>query len=239
MRTNRRKMNKFRGILEAVYAILREAYALKSLEYKMKNSFPDTLFGNNAGANASSVIGSGVFVGNNTHLIDCSVANHTLIGAESRYVNCEIGSFCSFGEFNIVGLPSHPIHFVSTSPAFYSIDHKTCRLKLAKKKNFNDSVMKTVIGNDVWIGSRVTVIGGVRIGTGAIVAAGALVTKDIPPYAIVGGVPAKVIKMRFDQQYIDFLLELSWWDKSEIWLSDNALLFLDIEKLYIHYSVRK
>lgn len=68
------------------------------------------------------------------------------------------------------------------------------------------------IGNDVWIASSATVISGVKVGDGAVVAAGAVVVRDVPPYAIVAGVPAKVIKYRFDSDVVDRLLELSWWD---------------------------
>jgi hypothetical protein len=69
----------------------------------------------------------------------------------------------------------------------------------------------TEIGNDVWIGDRAFIMAGVRIGDGAVVAAGAVVTKDVPPYAVVGGVPARIIKYRFDQPTVDKLLELKWW----------------------------
>ena len=74
---------------------------------------------------------------------------------------------------------------------------------------------KTIIGNDVWIGQRVVVKSGCRIGDGAVVGAGAVVTKDVPPYAIVGGVPAKVIRMRFSEDIIERLKEIKWWDYSD------------------------
>lgn len=71
------------------------------------------------------------------------------------------------------------------------------------------------IGNDVWIGRDAKIMDGVSVGDGAVVATGSIVTKDIPPYAIVGGVPAKVIKYRFDEVTIEKLLELKWWDFSD------------------------
>lgn len=69
-----------------------------------------------------------------------------------------------------------------------------------------------VIGNDVWLCRGATVMSGVTIGDGAVIAAGSVVTRDVPPYAIVAGVPAKLVRMRFDQDTIDFLLKLKWWD---------------------------
>ena len=77
---------------------------------------------------------------------------------------------------------------------------------------FNEAPCNIKIGNDVWIAENVTIIGNVNIGDGAIIAFGAIVTHDIPPYAIVGGVPAKIIKYRFSQEIIDELLELKWWN---------------------------
>ena len=72
---------------------------------------------------------------------------------------------------------------------------------------------KTIIGNDVWVGYGATILRGVNIGNGAIIGAGAVVTKDVPPYAVVAGVPAKIIRFRFDDNKIDSLQKSNWWDK--------------------------
>ena len=85
------------------------------------------------------------------------------------------------------------------------------------------------IGNDVWIGSDVRIIDGVSIGDGAVVAAGSVVTKDVPPYAIVGGVSSKIIRYRFDDATIKQLLELKWWNMHEDWIKENADKFTSIE----------
>ncbi|RAI93600.1 transferase family hexapeptide repeat protein [Paenibacillus pabuli] len=77
------------------------------------------------------------------------------------------------------------------------------------------------MGNDVWIGQNVTIMPGVTIGDGAIVASNATVTKDIEPYTIVGGNPVKPIKRRFDDMIIALLLELKWWDQDEAWLDTH------------------
>jgi acetyltransferase-like isoleucine patch superfamily enzyme len=87
------------------------------------------------------------------------------------------------------------------------------------------------IGNDVWLGANVIVLDNITIADGAIVAANSVVTKDVPPYAIVGGTPAKLIKYRFDEADIAFLLEYQWWDKDINWLRENLSLFHDIRNL--------
>lgn len=87
------------------------------------------------------------------------------------------------------------------------------------------------IGNDCWIGQRAILIGGITIGDGAVVMAGAVVTKDVPPYAMVGGVPAKIIKYRYDEETIDFLLKAQWWNRPIEWLKENHALLCDIERL--------
>lgn len=76
----------------------------------------------------------------------------------------------------------------------------------------------TVLGNDVWLGQNVTIMPGITIGDGAIVASNSTVVKDIEPYTIVGGNPAKIVKKRFDEETIALLLELKWWDQDEEWL---------------------
>lgn len=89
--------------------------------------------------------------------------------------------------------------------------------------------------NSEWIGDDVTFVGGVKVGNGAVVGAGALVTKDVPPYAIVGGIPAKVIRYRFTPEQIEFLISNNWWDKPNEWLRSNVGLFGSIEK-YIDFE---
>ncbi len=79
----------------------------------------------------------------------------------------------------------------------------------------------TIIGNDVWIGYRATIMPGVKIGDGAIIASNATVTKDVPPYAVVGGNPAELIRKRFSDQEIKRLLELQWWNKDIQWITEN------------------
>ncbi len=123
----------------------------------------------------------------------------------------EIGSFCSLSDGIHIGLPQHPVQYFTTSPALYSRTNVTNLID--KDLELEEALVLPVkIKNDVWIGAGALIMGGITISDGAVVAAGAVVTKDVPPYAIVGGVPAKVIKYRFDEETIKELLELKWWD---------------------------
>ena len=124
--------------------------------------------------------------------------------------NCKIGKFCSIARSVKIGLGKHPINFISTSPLFYS---PTNPLKIVLSKELKYKESETVnIGNDVWIGANVIVLDGVTIGNGAVIGANSVVNKDVLPFSIVGGVPAKEIKKRFPQIIINAIEESKWWD---------------------------
>ncbi|WP_051986610.1 CatB-related O-acetyltransferase [Pseudidiomarina atlantica] len=158
-----------------------------------------------------SKIAHPVKLGRLTRLSRSKIGAFSYIGASSRIVNCEIGKFCSIADNVKIGLPTHPKDFISTSPIFFAINNGT-GASWVVEDSYNASPKRTVIGHDVWIGSSVTIIGGVKIGNGAIIAAGSVVTKDVPDYMIYGGVPAKKIGQRFTSRTIEQLLELQWWE---------------------------
>jgi acetyltransferase-like isoleucine patch superfamily enzyme len=151
----------------------------------------------------------------------------------------KIGRFTSIAPFVQSNHGRHPLTkpFATTSPAFYSL-MKQNSSTFAKKQCYDELVFADlenkypiIIGNDCWIGQGAFIVGGITIGDGAVVLAHAVVTRDVPPYAVVGGVPAKVIKYRYDEDDIQFLLRFKWWDKDISWLKDNADLLCDIDKL--------
>ncbi len=117
----------------------------------------------------------------------------------------------------------HPVtNNISTHPFFYSDKYeKFNKIKSTKFIEFS----KVDIGNDVWIGENVIILSGIKIGNGAILAAGAVVTKDIPNYAVAAGMPAKIIKMRFDTSEIQILQNAQWWNTEPIDLIKNIDIF--------------
>jgi len=136
-----------------------------------------------------------------------------------------------------VAVGTHPTRrFATVHPAFYSL-LKQYGFTYVENQKFEESPKadveghNLVIGNDVWIGANVLAIAGIKIGDGAIVAAGSVVTKDVPPYAIVGGVPAKIIRYRFTDEQIKDLLNMQWWNKGEAWIRSHAEYFDDVQRL--------
>ncbi|MBK5719450.1 CatB-related O-acetyltransferase [Dysgonomonas sp. Marseille-P4677] len=158
-----------------------------------------------------------------TNIVNTHFGNFVYIAGNSFIRNTNIGSFCSIGPGCKIGLGMHPINYISTFPAFFSIA-KQCQISFCDKELFKEHE-EINIGNDVWIGANVIILDGVTIGDGAIIAAGAVVTKDVGPYTIVGGVPAKFMKKRFDDDDINKLLEIQWWNQDVKYLKRNYSLF--------------
>ena len=160
-------------------------------------------------------------------LHDVQLGDYSYISKNSNVKNCIIGKFCSIGPNFCCGLGLHPTNGISTSPMFYSTARQN-GVSLSKENKVEES-KQTTIGNDVFIGANVTVLDGVKIGDGAVVGAGAIVVDDIPPYVIAVGVPAKVVKYRFDEQTIGALLNKQWWNGSEEELKKVERAFWDVE----------
>lgn len=172
----------------------------------------------------------------NCLIINSNLGFATYLAGRDIIHNTQIGRYCSISSGLNIVVGHHPTrNWVSTHPAFFSMQNQsgvryTNQEKFEEAKYLYDGI-NAIIGNDVWIGADVTIIDGVCIGDGAIVAAGAVVTNNVPPYAIVGGVPAKVIRYRFNDDDIKWLLNLKWWEKDERWIAEHAEFFDDIVNL--------
>lgn len=174
-------------------------------------------------------LGYGSYIGGGG-IVSAEVGRFTSIGPNCRYINAT---------------HAYKAPFATTCPLFFSKSNgnnpqgKTFATEqMIEEFTFYDKDRELVnkIGNDCWFGSDVTLIGGVEVHDGAVVFAHAVVTKDVPPYAIVGGVPAKVIGYRYDDETILFLQKTKWWNNQPEWFEKNWRLLNDIEALKEYFN---
>ena len=129
-----------------------------------------------------------------------SIGNYTYIGKNTSITKTKIGNYCSIADGVYIGQGEHDLSKISTSVQFY-------------QNAFNELTKnKCIIENDVWIGANVCIKRGVKISNGAVIGAGAVITKDVPPFAIVVGVPGKIIRFRFNEKKIKLIVNSNWWN---------------------------
>jgi virginiamycin A acetyltransferase len=151
---------------------------------------------------------------------------YLVVGRENYYYpgrfvlhgEMKVGNYCAFGEYIRVVTSNHNYGLPVMQTKFY-------RRNLRVKYPSGGKSLPVTIGSDVWIGDNVIILAGVKIGDGACVGAGAVVTKDVPAYSIVAGVPARVLKFRFKEEIIDFLVQLEWWNWSLDKIKNNTEFF--------------
>lgn len=178
-------------------------------------------------------LGQDVFIGDNSNLNNVIIGNHTYTNSEVMIKDSEIGCYVSIGSKVLIGVGKHPVNMVSTHPAFYS--NNKSFITFSDKMYFKESE-KIEIGHDVWIGSNATIMCGVKIGHGSIVAFGAIVTKDVPPYSIVGGIPATILKFRFENDVIEKLLKIKWWEFNDQFMKLHFKEFHNVEGFINYYN---
>lgn len=177
-----------------------------------------------------SVISKKAAIWNGCLIINSEINDYSYISDNTSIYYTKIGKFCSIGSCCAIGVASHPIEYVSTSPVFLEGRN-------ALRTNFANLPYKpykeTVIGNDVWIGRGCCIKSGVKIAEGAVIGMGSVLLKDVGPYEIWAGNPARFIRKRFDEETISKLLDLKWWDLSAGELRsiskhiDNVGIFLE------------
>lgn len=189
-------------------------------ERAQRRRFPQAVLHADVVLDAKSTLGRHTVLFAGARLVEAQVSDYSYVQARTQIFNAEIGPYCSIAAEVVIGLVDHPTRFVSTSPVFYDNEQPLphffvdAPLELAR-------VPRTFIGADVWVGQRSMIKAGVTIGVGAVVGAGAFVTRDVAPYSIVVGAPARVLRMRFEPSVIEGLLRTRWWG-----LSDQALIEL-------------
>lgn len=170
----------------------------------------------------NSIFHRNVRIQRNAMIYHTEMHDYSYTGKNCTIWHATIGKFCSLSWNLSIGGANHDYSRTTThsflyAPEFGFIDEPNA--------NYNRFESQCIIGNDVWIAANACICRGVTIGDGAVIGAGAVVTKDVPPYAIVAGVPARVIKYRFDEKSIEKLLNIKWWDFPENVIKNNINLF--------------
>lgn len=198
----------------------------------------DVKFGKKAGADLKTIFEGKNYINDYSRISRSYVGLGTYIAGHTSLSRIKIGKFCSIGQRIKTNLGVHPTHLISTHPSFYS-DKKQAGFTFVKNSPFAEHTYTdenekhlVEIGNDVWIGNDVTIMDGVKIGDGAIIGTQSLVTKDVEPYSIIGGIPAKIIRKRFSEEEIDLLLEFKWWNKDFSWIAEKHNSFLNKDEFF-------
>lgn len=207
------------GLIKKIFEISNEGARDFENKFRFKNSIVDK----GCSVDSKSILHNNVHLLENCIINNSEINSYTYLGKNCLVQNASIGKFCSIANDVLIGLGNHPSDFFSTSTLFYR-KKNTFRIDLINSDLNFEEYDRISIGNDVWIGTRAIIRDGVTVGEGSIIAANAVVVKDVPPYAIVGGVPAKIIKYRFSITKAEEMLEQKWW----LW---------DLEKIKEHYNL--
>ena len=221
------------GILKKIIIAnkLKKQYKKIGTTINSINISEDIKLGKNCLINKRVIIGEEVEIGDYTYL-NTSKYWTTI---ESKV---KIGKYCSIAPGVNIGAGNHEYKYVTTHPILFDKYYETkmnMPLNIQKVNGLKDKEEETIIGNDVWIGLNVNIKRGIKIGNGAIIAAGSVVVKDVPDYAIVGGNPAKIIKYRTKEEYIQCFKENEknmWWNWKEEEIIKNIDILYDFKDFF-------
>jgi acetyltransferase-like isoleucine patch superfamily enzyme len=213
-------MNRFRSFISKKYHF-----------FRLKKRYPSAIIYNEVVVDRGSNLDEYAVLFNGVRLQNSQIGRFSYVQKNSNITNSDIGSFCSIGPEVSIGLINHPTTFVTTSPVFYDASQPLPYFFTEQTIVDSSREDRTFIGADVWIGHGAKIIAGVRVGVGAIIAAGATVVNNVEPYSVVGGVPARHIKFRFNANVIEDLLNSKWWEFSEHKLKFLAPYFMEPETL--------
>lgn len=189
----------------------------------LRNKYTDAIISNDAVIKGDIELSNGVIIAANVILRgNVTIGRGTLINGPSHFAaaadtRIAVGAFCSIADYTYVITGDHPLDFPST----YSTGSG-----IYKDVFHNRGFLKSIeIGNDVWVGAHTVILAGVKIGDGAVIGAGSVVTKDVPDYAVVAGTPARILKMRFGDEEIKKLKTIKWWEWQDEKIRKNISFF--------------
>jgi phosphonate metabolism protein (transferase hexapeptide repeat family) len=158
------------------------------------------------------VLGKFTDVGERVIMAECELGDYSYIERNAEAIYTEIGKFCAIAANARINALNHPMERVSQHKITYRPNEYFVGAKIDKGFREQRQQKRVVIGHDVWIGHAAIILPGISVGHGAVIAAGAVVTKDVEPYAVVAGVPARLIKWRFPKSIRTQMIKLAWWD---------------------------
>ncbi len=180
-------------------------------------------------------IGEWTEVGPNCWLVETTLDDYSYVVGDNQIIYTEIGKFANIASHVRINPGNHPmervtLHHITYRRRMYGLGEDDADFFQWRRDH------KCVIGHDTWLGHNVVVMPGVTVGTGAVVGSGAVVTKDVPPYMIVAGVPAKPIRLRFPEAIAEKLLKIAWWDWDRATLEERFDDLMDTQKFVEKYA---